>query len=475
MAGAGARANAETSPGEHANALEHLPPKTNEETSPGKNADELVLPPPEHLPHKPYLPYSANVNGDSPPLQSRSSRPLNANGADVVSCGQCCFGPNPQTLSSYLSTLPPTSRYHERLTAKVFYSKVIDAGIPVVSSRDVSDAALQEAALTLAKLSAKQPHLLQILREEEVHVAVIGSREPLTSIPAYEVLERDANTDWNAFRGLGATQWMPVSSCAEENILCLQGDRYRDENICIHEMAHSLQGSGGKLPTPRYVDFGENDLGIFDLNARIKMVYQMGKDFLWSNTYASTNYEELWAEGVQSFYSVNYPHSSRTGDGIHNDIWRRELLKDYHPELTSVISKVFEPSISFDCPPTSMDECDCKSLQQICRLAGVGSFDETDEPSARPATDAPTLEPLLSKEPTAAPSPMQLDETTDEKPTTPSSTPGVYGDSFDTDSEGAGDGGEEFNSSVDISIAKRPYLGISLHACMAAVLIVSLL
>ena len=88
----------------------------------------------------------------------------------------------------------------------------------------------------------------------------------------------------------------------------------------------------------------------------------------------------------------------------------------------------------------------------------------------------------MSKEPTAAPSPMQLDETTDEKPTTSSSTSdeglsfgGIYdGDSFDTDNEGAGDGGEEINSG-DVSIAKRAYLCISLHACMAASLIASLL
>ena len=451
-------------------------------TIPGINAaNEVVLPPPEHLPEKPYLPYSFNVNGTSmPPFRPRSSRPINTNGADVVSCGQCCFGPTPQTLSTFLSTLPPTSRYHDRLTAKNFYSKAIDVGgVPVVSSRDVSDAALQEAALTLAKLSAKQPHLLQILREEEVHVAVIGSREPLTSIPAYEVLGLDENTDWNAYRGLGATRWLPVSSCAEENILCLQGDRYRDENICIHEVAHSLQGSGGKLPTPRYVDFGEDDLGNFDLNERIKMVYEMGKDFLWSNTYASTNYEELWAEGVQSFYSVNYPHATRVGDGIHNDIWRRELLEDYHPELTSVISKVFEASVSFDCPTTSLEACDCESLQQICRLAGVGSFNETDEPSGRQKTGAPTLS-ALSKEPTAAPSPMQPDTTTNEKPNTPSPTPDEdldlgdsSGDSFDTNGGGV-DGNGEGIGSGDAN-ARPEYLFISLHFLYTAVIIVSLL
>lgn len=475
IAAAGARTVAKADPtGGGTRAGVEADPTTTS-SSPGENAELGGLPPTEHLPHKPYLPYSFSVGGDSPPpIRPRSSRPINANGADVVSCGQCCFGPNPQTLTNFLSTLPSTSRYHDRLTAKNFYSKVIDVGgVPVVSSRDVSDEALQEAALTLAKLSAKQPHLLQILREEEVHVAVIGSREPLTSIPAYEVLELDANTDWNAYRGIGATQWLPVSSCAEENILCLQGDRYRDENICVHELSHSLQGSGGKLPTPRFVDFGEDDLGNFDLNERIKMVYEMGKGYLWTNTYASTNHEELWAEGVQSFYSVNYPHSSRVGDGIHNDIWRRDLLDDYHPELTSVIGKVFEASVSFDCPPTSLGACDCKSLQQICRLAGVEIVDETEEQSARPRTDSPTSGPTL--EPTLAPSPMQPDATTNETPATPSPTPD---DMLDLEDSAGGsfdgvEGGYE-TKTEEPSSAQQIHFAV-MYTCVAAALIISIL
>ena len=360
-------------------------------TTSNNQQPELVLPPPEHMPHKPYAPYSFN----QPPLiRPRSARPVNPNAADVVSCGQCCFGPNPHQLSTFLATLPPSSRYHDRLTVSNFYSKVISVvGVPIVSSRDVSDVALQEAALTLVKLSTKQPHLLDILREEAVHIAVIGSREPLTSVPAYASLALDETTDWNAFRGIGATQWMPVSSCAEENLLCLEGDRYRDEHIGVHELAHTLQGSGGKLPTPRYVDFGDGDMGSFDLNERIKMVYQMGKDYLWTNTYAATNHEEMWAEGVQSFYSVNYPHAGPSGDGVHNDIWRRELLEEYHPELNFVIDKVFESSVRFECPPTSLESCDCESLQRMCAIAGVGSVEETDEPSSRPTTTVPTFRP----------------------------------------------------------------------------------
>ena len=46
---------------------------------------------------------------------------------------------------------------------------------------------------------------------------------------------------WNErARGLGATVALPVGSSAEENALCHSNDRYRSEDITIHEFAHSL-------------------------------------------------------------------------------------------------------------------------------------------------------------------------------------------------------------------------------------------
>ena len=41
-------------------------------------------------------------------------------------------------------------------------------------------------------------------------------------------------------RGLGATPAVPLGSSAEENLLCLAGDRYRGEDITVHEFAHSV-------------------------------------------------------------------------------------------------------------------------------------------------------------------------------------------------------------------------------------------
>ena len=47
-------------------------------------------------------------------------------------------------------------------------------------------------------------------------------------------------------RGLGGK----LSSCGEENLLNLKGDRYRQENILIHEFNHAVHGHGLRTARP---------------------------------------------------------------------------------------------------------------------------------------------------------------------------------------------------------------------------------
>ena len=131
--------------------------------------------------------------------------------------------------------------------------------------------------------------------------------------------------NWDTTRGLGATVGAPVSSCAEENLLCYgpAQDVYDGENICVHETAHSLQGSGCKLPTRRYNAQGSG------LNAAIDTAYEAAKsNGRWSNTYAISTHEEFWAEGVQAFYNVDQS-GPIGGDGVHNHVDTRAELEAY--------------------------------------------------------------------------------------------------------------------------------------------------
>ncbi|KAI2502477.1 hypothetical protein MHU86_11983 [Fragilaria crotonensis] len=143
----------------------------------------------------------------------------------VVSCGSCCY--------EIVAARSPLDLN--------FYTKMIDLnGFLIGSSSDVRDSALYEAALTVATMTEERPDLLQLLVDEQVVMAVIGKDQVTRDIPDYA----DLDPEWDVFRGLAATQSRPTTSCAEENLLCLTDDVYRGENICIHETAHSLAGSG---------------------------------------------------------------------------------------------------------------------------------------------------------------------------------------------------------------------------------------
>jgi hypothetical protein len=168
----------------------------------------------DFYPSLPYKPYNSSQSFlRSSQHSSRASRPVNYNVDDVVSCGSCCFDdPIPIGQSGFMDSASP---YQADLSEGNFYHKIIAAnGVPIVSSAAVSDAALLETALLLVQMASKNPHLLALLEQETVHFAVIGRNEVLTDIPSYSVLD----PSWNYARGVGATRWVPTSSCAEEDV-----------------------------------------------------------------------------------------------------------------------------------------------------------------------------------------------------------------------------------------------------------------
>ncbi len=340
-------------------------PPTGEEEKEGMTTIEII--PHEFLPAVPYKPTAFSNNKSSSSSTNHLRRQQTKNiftsntntRSNTVSCGSCCY------------TIESASLYSNQLDLS-FYAKVINTdGFLITSSQATSDHALYEAALTFDKLTVDRPDLKATLVAEGVHLTVIAQNEVITDVPEYTSL----GSSWNWVRGIGATRWRPVTSCAEENLLCLNGDPYSSENICVHETAHSLQGSGGKLPTTRYVEMDNGE----DLDAALRSVYtnSVTNGGLWGNTYAATNHEELWAEGVQSFYNVN-TQGPFSGNGVHNSINTRAELQSYDVDLYNIISRVFPSDVSFNCPPSS---CNCNSFQ--C-------------PNNSVSTPAPTLAPVTA-------------------------------------------------------------------------------
>ena len=113
-------------------------------------------------------------------------------------------------------------------------------------------------------------------------------------------------------------------SCAEENLLCYDGDPYQGENIMIHEFAHAVHLMGVNSVDATFDD---------RLAAAYKNAMAAGR---WKGTYGTTNKEEYFAEGVQSWF-----HCNRCGTHEHNDVGTRAEVKAYDPELARLIAEVF--------------------------------------------------------------------------------------------------------------------------------------
>jgi len=215
-----------------------------------------------------------------------------------------------------------------------FYVKHLAVeGLPIVASEAVADEAFYAARDIIGRMLAKRPKAYETLRRNKGRLAIIGRAENTTDIPEHahlsEEFERTGRgMDWNArARGLGGTKWIPVCSVGEENLLGLNGDRYKGESILIHEFAHSLQNLAFEDMDPKFEK---------KLQAAYDEALQAG---LWADTYAASNPEEYWAEGVQSWFDANL--EADPPNGIHNAIDTRAELKEYDPSLAALLAEWF--------------------------------------------------------------------------------------------------------------------------------------
>lgn len=75
---------------------------------------------------------------------------------------------------------------------------------------------------------------------------MIGVDQVTTDLPEHADLnEAFPSSDWDSrTRGVAATRARPLTSAAEENLLCLPGDVYAGESIVVHEFAHTVHELG---------------------------------------------------------------------------------------------------------------------------------------------------------------------------------------------------------------------------------------
>jgi alpha-glucosidase len=202
-----------------------------------------------------------------------------------------------------------------------FYKKHLDyKGFSILASDKVSDEALLEARYLIDQLLHDREDILKALIDRGGRFMVMAPTEMTTDVPEQRRLKDDPRTDWDKrARGLGGR----LSSCGEENLLNLEGDRYSRENILIHEFNHAIHQRGLRDVDPTF-------------DRRLREAYRAAMDRgLWKGTYLATDRNEYWAEGVQAYFDCMRPQYGAN---------TREKLEAYDEGLFRLVDEVYKKS-----------------------------------------------------------------------------------------------------------------------------------
>ena len=224
-----------------------------------------------------------------------------------------------------------------------FYRKTCEqTGIAIVAGDPVVAGALEAAADRMAAMLAARPDIAAAVASSVEHVAIIGRDQRITTLPDFEELySTHPGTDWNRLgRSFPGTEEIPTPAGAEENLLCLESDRYEGEDMFVRDFGWSMRRFGIAAVDPA-----------LDRDIEDAYIRAIAAD-LWRNTVAEVNSDMYWAEGVQSFFDANNEETDEK-DQVHNQIDTREEIRAYDPFLSSLLVEVFgesewRPECGFD-------------------------------------------------------------------------------------------------------------------------------
>ncbi|XP_078659592.1 uncharacterized protein LOC144904521 [Branchiostoma floridae x Branchiostoma belcheri] len=290
-----------------------------------------------------------------------------------LSCGKCHPDLPPDCLTSKrgvswetwecndVTSVPDDVR--TELNLDPFYQKYLHAyGIPILGSSILSDDALRRCCYDVLFMLADRRDIRDSYFNVYGRAAIMAQTEVTQDIPEHAHMDESFNT---RARGLGGTVTWPVSTGAEENVLCFQNDSYKVEDIFMHEFAHGVHNMAARIVIP-------------DFDSRLQAAYADAlANGRFANTYADDTVFEYWAEGVQSYFYVN--HESDPPDGIHNHVDTREELMAYDPVLYNLIHEIFpcENYVVNRCVRdygTSQIKLDCKNGIPRTTIAGSTIF-----------------------------------------------------------------------------------------------------
>ena len=128
-----------------------------------------------------------------------------------------------------------------------FYTKYINAaGVVIVSSDAVPDAALTAAYRTIVHLTSRRPDVLQAMVPNHPRISIMGLSETASGLPEFGP---SSDGEW----GLGQ---MPGSSTSLVSVsgVCYPGNTEYRANFLLHEFVHAMQNLGWPTTDPEIED-----------------------------------------------------------------------------------------------------------------------------------------------------------------------------------------------------------------------------
>ncbi len=213
-----------------------------------------------------------------------------------------------QTAGARVSS-PPSS-----LGVHAYYTKYLDAaGVPVLSSNDVSDEELYQVRDTFLAMLSDRPDLIKTMSDYAFRLLIYPDRFEkgghVSDLPEFKGL----GFSWRVAGAAGKTPYGWVAGGPEVARHC--------NHIMIHEIAHLVEDALRLQP--------EGEQFMYKLNSAYQAAMLRG---LWQDRYASTNALEYWAELVRTWLTPSQ-FDGWIGPGYHK-------LADYDPVGAALVKEI---------------------------------------------------------------------------------------------------------------------------------------
>lgn len=181
--------------------------------------------------------------------------------------------------------------------------------------------ALERAQYIVRQMLLNSPELKKKMIATGYTIEIIGQKQNVSDLPRYKHLKNQKTFDGRSFdsgtRGLGDEK---ACSVGEENLLCFPDQKYYEENILVHEFAHSI-----KFLMPA------------DISQRIDWAYTAAKKkkLYPKDIYMMASSQEYWAEATQAWFNATVRRDVNAG------INTRESIKRHDPEVAELLELTY--------------------------------------------------------------------------------------------------------------------------------------